>query len=377
MPGGEAYVDEAKRNGAVDIIRADRKTMAILANAEYDDPSKKCVVIGITGSNGKTSIAYFVNQLLTFWGQTPTVQGTLNSPLTTPESLDTIKHIARHVKNKGSHFIMEVSSHAIDQGRIEGINFDIKLLSNITSDHLDYHLTLEKYRACKLSFMTDYPGKSIYPNDFLSLDINTPAQLYGEFNLENVKAAAAICLACGMEMSMICQAIHHLSAPPGRCEAIDESQPFSVVVDFAHTEDGLEKLLIEARKIAKRVEGRVLTLFGCGGDRDKFKRPKMGAVAHRLSDLIVITADNPRSEKQSDIASDIVSGIPKNAQYRLIEDRKEAIRYIISCAKENDVVIVAGKGDERTQVIGDTTYVHDDREWCKIEIHRWLKESHA
>ena len=362
LPKGERYILEALQKGAASYIKCDRESLGVLADDYFGCPSKKLTVIGITGTNGKTSVTHFVASGLKEAGFHPYVIGTLNSPLTTPESLDIHEIMAKHLENGGTHFVMEVSSHAIDQKRIAGVRFAIKCLTNITQDHLDYHLTFEQYQKTKLSFMEEGGGLRLYPEDFQKEPIDFPVPLPGDFNVRNIQAAAAILRFCGISTSVISKSLSQVSAPPGRFESIKEGQPFLVIVDYAHTPDGLENVLKSIKDIARKQNGRVLTLFGCGGNRDRGKRPQMGKIATLLSDYVVITHDNPRTEDLDQIITDIVKGIPDNAtRYQVIPDRKEAIFSIIKTANPNDVVLLAGKGHETTQILIDGPISFDDR----------------
>jgi UDP-N-acetylmuramoyl-L-alanyl-D-glutamate--2,6-diaminopimelate ligase len=374
LPGGEPYIKEALSRGAKDVLHCSREEMAILANRVYAFPSKKLTVIGITGTNGKTTVAYLVGQALLLAGYDTYILGTLNASLTTPESIETQELMAKHVQKGGTHFVMEVSSHGIHQKRTDGIDFAVKLLTNITPEHLDYHETLEAYAAVKHQFMEAGEGKKIGPEVFALETIDMPCKLQGSFNHQNIKATIAILKACGFTKELLREVIPMLDPPPGRFELIEESQNFKVIVDYAHTPDGLKNILIEAKKMADMQNGRVLTLFGCGGDRDKNKRPKMGNIATGYSDVTVITADNPRHENQSAITADILGGVDPKKEVKVIENRKEAIAYIIHQASQYDVVVLAGKGHEPYQIIGDKKIMLDDSVEAR-NVLRGLDES--
>ncbi|RAP26767.1 hypothetical protein DID78_06555 [Candidatus Marinamargulisbacteria bacterium SCGC AG-343-D04] len=362
LPGGEAFCDEALKRGAANIITCSRQEMADIANRAYDFPSKKLNVIGVTGTNGKTSVCSFVGQALQVLGRKPLVQGTLNSPLTTPESLDTLTTIHAHVQEGGTDFIMEVSSHGIDQGRIEGIDFTIKCLTNISQDHLDYHPSFEHYRDTKERFMNDYPGTSLRPSGYLSYDDMLNKNLKGSFNQHNLKAALAILIESGFSLDESVRALQEVKAPPGRFEAISSTAPFEVVVDYAHTPDALENTLKEAKEMALKQNAQLITCFGCGGDRDKSKRPLMAKAAAKYSDVIIVTQDNPRTENPTHIVNDIIEGFCHEDDYSIQEDRKKAIELALQSAQKHDVVVIAGKGHEAYQMIGKESLPFDDKE---------------
>lgn len=370
LPGGEKYIPGALEKGAASYIKADRKKMAELANAYYDNPSQKLCVIGITGTNGKTTVAHLVGQALKKAGFNPYVQGTLTGKLTTPESLDTIRAMSEHLQNKGTHFIMEVSSHAIAQDRISGIIFHTKLLTNITQDHLDYHKTFEAYSQTKLSFMNDNNPNRFLPETTERVPLRFASPLSGAFNYKNMQAAVQILKACGLNEAQIQDTLSNATPPPGRFETIDEGQGFKVIVDYAHTPDGLKNVLQEAQVLATKTHGKVRVLFGCGGERDRTKRPKMGTIAHHYADHIVITQDNPRSEDPAKIIEEILAGIPQTKiPCEVILDRKQAIQHIINLAQDSDIVMIAGKGHETHQIINGKTLPFDDRE----EVRNALK----
>jgi len=262
-------------------------------------PSEDLCVIGITGTNGKTTVSYLIGEVLKSAGYKPFVLGTLNSgnrDLSTPEPDDILRFMKAHLDQGGTHFVMEVTSEGIDQARILGIDFDVKLLTNITEDHLDYHKTFDHYKTAKLGFMAEGSAQKIYPNDFADEPIAFETRLLGDFNHSNIKAAATVLRHMAIPESHIQQTLSTCSAPRGRLEKVDEGQPFAVLIDFAHTPDGLENVLRAGKELAQGRNGRLLVLFGCGGDRDSGKRPKMGKIASAIADFVVITDDNPRSE---------------------------------------------------------------------------------
>ncbi|NDC82154.1 UDP-N-acetylmuramoyl-L-alanyl-D-glutamate--2,6-diaminopimelate ligase [bacterium] len=367
LPGGERFEADARDRGAVEVRYLDRLELARFANEYFDYPSRNLQVVGVTGTNGKTTTTHLIYNGLKAAGFSPEILGTLNAELTTPESWDIARRMAAHRNVGGTHFVMEVSSHAIDQHRVDGIDFDVKLLTNITQDHLDYHKTFEAYRETKLRFMAG-PGRSIFPAEFTQTVLGFQVPLPGRFNTENFQAAVAVLRALDVSDHVISSAMASASAPPGRFELVKEGQPFDVIVDYAHTPDGLENVCLEAQRIARNRNGQFVVVFGCGGDRDRSKRPKMGRIAERLADRVIVTSDNPRSEVPGAITDDILAGLEAPERAVVILDRREAIRVAIQQAKPNDVVMVAGKGHETYQILGSETIHFDDRDECRKAI---------
>ena len=258
---------------------------------------------------------------------------------------------------------MEVTSEGIDQARILGIDFNIKILTNITQDHLDYHKTFENYQKTKLDFMNDGRAHKIYPKTFENAAVDFETRLLGDFNLLNIKAAASALRHIGISEHHIENTLSSCSPPSGRMENIDKGQPFMVLVDYAHTPDGLENVLKTLKDIAVKRNGRLLVVFGCGGNRDRGKRSKMGKIAGDFADFLVITDDNPRSEDSQKIIGEILEGVaPEFRDYVSIQDRRRAIEFIIGRSQNQDVVILAGKGHETSQILKSKTIHFDDRE---------------
>jgi UDP-N-acetylmuramyl tripeptide synthase len=343
----------------------------------YSHPSKDLYVIGITGTNGKTSVSHLIGEVLKSAGYKPFVLGTLNSgnkDLSTPESADIEKFMRDHLEQGGTHFILEVTSEGIDQARILGIDFNVKLLTNITQDHLDYHKTFENYQQTKLSFMREGNAHKINPQDFKNEPINFTTKLLGHFNLLNIKAAASILRHINISETVIQKTLSSCSPPRGRLETVDAGQQFTVLIDYAHTPDGLENVLNTLKDIAIIQKGRLLVLFGCGGNRDPGRRAKMGKIASDIVDFLVITEDNPRMEDSHVISAEIMTGVESGFQdYELIQNRSKAIEFIINKAQENDVVLLAGKGNETYQVFKTETIHFDDREEAVESISNKLK----
>ncbi|MGE5197085.1 MAG: UDP-N-acetylmuramoyl-L-alanyl-D-glutamate--2,6-diaminopimelate ligase [Deltaproteobacteria bacterium] len=392
-----------------------RMALAKLAGEFYGNPSREIKVIGITGTNGKTTVSYLLEALLQEGGINTAVIGTVNyrfngrvlpSINTTPGPVE-IQSMLAMMQNDGVGYVaMEVSSHALDQGRTEGINFHSAIFTNLTQDHLDYHGTLENYFFAKSALFKKLPPASfaVINNDDsfssrlkdetrvekvtygLKAGAEVTAQdirpevshteftlcsgrvqerirtrLIGEHNVYNILAAASWAMKEGMTLTTIKSAFDKFNGVPGRLERIDFPGDFSVFVDYAHTDDALANVIRSLRKISS---GKIIVVFGCGGERDKTKRPKMGKVVSELADSAIITSDNPRSEPPEEIIDAIKSGISKG-NYRVIADRRDAIKESLSAAGVGDIVLVAGKGHENYQIFKDRTIDFDDREVIK------------
>ena len=370
LPKGEKHLEEAMQNEASDYIVLNRPEMAKLAAKHYNYPSKKLTVIGITGTKGKTTTSYLLKAALELAGFKPYVLGTLNSDLTTPESLDTQRLMAEHLKNKGTHFIMEVSSQGIAQHRIDQIDFDIKIFTNISLEHLDLHGTFANYKKIKMGFMRKGKNIKIYPQNWQTEKIWFKHNLLGEFNAQNLKTAICALKKLNLKEKIIGKALSNISIP-GRFETINQNQDFLVVVDFAHTPDSLKNTLQTAKEITLKQSSRLLTLIGCGGNRDRQKRPLMAKIAADLSDYFIITQDNPRAENPAQIIDDMLKGVPQDTHnYQVINDRRQAIHSLINQAKTNDVVIIAGKGHETYQIIGHQKHPFDDRVEARLALKK-------
>ena len=435
---GHHYVGQAVANGAVAIIaekdvdadvpiikvRSTMRAMAILANAFYDNPTSKMQMIGITGTNGKTSVSHLIEEILRKAGKKTGLIGTIGMKIneeafetknTTPDSLTLQKYFAQMVDADVDAAVMEVSSHALHIGRVHGCQYDVTVFTNLTQDHLDYHKTMDAYRVAKSllfsqlgnGYDVNHPRYAILnvddeataeymvasqgivmtygidnDADLMARDIKTtssgttftfvmnevecPVQmaLVGKFNVYNILATIGATLASGLELDFIIQAIEDLRGVPGRFELVDACQDFNVIVDYAHTPDSLENVL---KTIREFTEGKVYCIAGCGGDRDKLKRPLMAEIASKLSDYPIFTSDNPRTEDPVAILKDMEAGAVQN-NYKTIVDRKDAIEYAINEAKAGDVVLIAGKGHETYQIIGEKVLDFDDREMARIAI---------
>ncbi len=429
---GHRYIDEAFKQGAVAVVserRAPeglaarwvqvakiRRALSQAARRLFDDPDLKLRLIGITGTNGKTTTAYLLNSILQTAGFHPGMFGTIEYRVgeriipavnTTPESLDLVEYFSELLAQGSQTAVMEVSSHALAQERVWGLHFGVAVFTNLTRDHLDYHGDFEHYFTAKRRLFegegaaapelavinTDDPwghrlldltesrqitygmdsGAQVRAKQYvqkasgLSAKVATPqgeieiaSPLLGRANLMNILAATATALGIGLSMETIQQGILSLTAVPGRLQKIDHGQPFLVIVDYAHTDDALKNVLQAARDLTGN---RLIVVFGCGGERDRTKRPVMGEVAGRLSDLAVLTSDNPRGEDPILIMNDVLVGLQKTGKPYLAEvDRHAAIRKALEEAREGDTVVLAGKGHESYQVLKDRTIPFDDRE---------------
>ncbi|MDD5401583.1 MAG: UDP-N-acetylmuramoyl-L-alanyl-D-glutamate--2,6-diaminopimelate ligase [Sulfurimonas sp.] len=393
-PQNEKFLQNAKDNGAHSIINI--KDVAKLFGIE------KIKIVGITGTNGKTTTASAIYSFLLDLGYKAAMQGTRGffmndemiegKTLTTPSVLNTYKHIYQAVSAGCEFFIMEVSSHAIAQKRVEGLNFELKILTNITQDHLDYHKTIGEYIAVKNSFFQDEGKKLInkdepkasfnFKNTFtygienpatyrlIAYSLNNAtsgiiqyfgemvpftASLHGFFNLYNLMAAiSATHLLSGKKLEDVCEVVENFAGVSGRMEQVSEVP--NVIVDFAHTPDGMAQVLNALK------EKELLVVFGAGGDRDRTKRPLMGRVAASLAKKVYITSDNPRSEEPQDIVNDILEGIEDKSIVSVELNRRKAIESALNDQKEDEVVVILGKGDETYQIIYDEMFPFDDRE---------------
>jgi UDP-N-acetylmuramoyl-L-alanyl-D-glutamate--2,6-diaminopimelate ligase len=401
-----------------------RRALARAAANFYGRPAERLKLVGITGTNGKTTTAYLVDSILRVAGHKTGLFGTIvhRTPVatrtasnTTPESLDLEQFLAEVRDAGGTHAVLEVSSHALAMNRVWACRFAVALFTNLTRDHLDFHKTLDDYFAAKRRL---FEGTGMGPPDVgvinrddprgrelagmaretltyglgngaqvtarkfalglggLAFTAETPAgpvevssPLVGRTNVYNILAAIAAAMALGIDRDAIARGIRGLSGVPGRFERIDEGQPFTVVVDYAHTDDALRNLLETAREL--KPAGRIVTLFGAGGDRDRTKRPLMGEAAGSLSDLVMVTSDNPRSEDPLGIINDVVVGLQKvRGNYRVEPDRARAIALVLGEAQPGDLVLLAGKGHEDSQILRDRTLAFDDRVAAREVLRR-------
>ncbi|MBC7327147.1 UDP-N-acetylmuramoyl-L-alanyl-D-glutamate--2,6-diaminopimelate ligase [bacterium] len=430
--------DESKlpqTNLPIILVPSSRKALAELSTRFYDYPSRKLKLIGVTGTNGKGLTCHLAYHIFRAYGYNSAYLGTLGAHLnsenlpwttkTTPEPEVIQETLSKIVKQKGEIVLMEVSSHSIAQYRNWGCEFDAMVFTNLSQDHLDYHETMESYFQTKLRLFTIYPQHSskkstaiiniddpygkrllkqislsyitygtshsatvrgyLLEQDFSYLlfhlvtptgetDIRLP--LGGVFNLYNALAASAIAYTFDVPLEIIKKGLESVSPLPGRFEVIDEGQNFPVIVDYAHTPEGIEELLSSVVPIAK---GKKIILFGCGGDRDRGKRPIMGKIAVQLADLAIITSDNPRSEEPSKIIEEILSGVPQDKMDQVIvePDREKAIRLAIEVAQKGDCVLIAGKGHETYQIFRDKVIPFDDREVVRKILRERLNATHT
>jgi len=412
-------------------VRDSRKALGVLGSRFYGEPSAHLRVIGVTGTNGKTTTAYVCKTLLEALGRRVGLIGTVAYHIgqetipashTTPGALELQQLLAKMVSGGCNTAVMEVSSHALAQDRVAGCEYDVAVFSNLTQDHLDFHHTMEEYFLAKLRLFTGLTGTR-KPNKRAILNIDDPAgeqikrichapvwtyglkakadlqsedlrlalggttfvaatpagsfpvesHLVGEHNVYNLLAAIGVALHEGATPDQVREAVTHVTNVPGRFERIMAGQRFTVVVDYAHTEDALIRLLSAAQTLKT---GRIITVFGCGGDRDRGKRPKMGAAAVRYSDVVIVTSDNPRTEDPLAIIQEIEVGMREtlkefpHAQYRIVADRREAIAVAVRTARAGDTVLIAGKGHEDYQIIGTQKFGFDDRDVAREEIER-------
>ena len=417
--------------GTLAIVPDSRAAMATIARAFYDDPSSKLTLVGVTGTNGKTTTALVVDAIFRGAGHKSGVIGTLEyrigeqrrrAPHTTPEAVDLQGLLAEMVAEGVTHAAMEVSSHALSLHRADGCQFAAAIFTNLTPEHLDFHETLEHYFEAKVRLfedpqylpargervnainVDDEAGKLIAARAlgrtltfglseqahcraeqvelgpegtrFLAIHptgrVPIKMKLIGEFNVYNAMGALAACIGMGIDPEVACSAIEEIPPVRGRFERVP-SDKRTVLVDYAHSPDGLRRALETARNVSR---GRVIVVFGCGGDRDRTKRPVMGELASRLADRCVITSDNPRSERPEAIIGEILAGIPKESRAgcSIEPDRAKAIKQAIEEAGPDDLVLIAGKGHEDYQIFAEETIHFDDRE-VATEVLRGIEEN--
>lgn len=405
---------------AVALVEHGRRGLAEISANFFSHPESRLCLSGVTGTNGKTTTTYLLESMLRTAGRTCILVGTIEyhvgdevrpSPHTTPESRDLFQLFSEGVAAGATEAVMEVSSHALEQGRVCGLHWDTAVFTNLTQDHLDFHGTMEAYFAAKAKMFTGDGGAApprvaiihsedeygqrlvsmartagsevvefgLNRGDFCAADVAlgangtrfemmTPAgrlalqtRLPGPVNVLNLLAASAAGMARGLTHEEIVRGVEEIAYVPGRFQTVDCGQPFTVAVDYAHTDDALRNLAALARQLAAPRQGRVITVFGCGGDRDRGKRPRMGLAAGEGSDLVVATSDNPRSEDPYAILNEILPGLKASGvKFEVEADRASAIRIAVREAQENDVVVIAGKGHEKVQILRDRTIPFDD-----------------
>ncbi len=393
-----------------------RRAMAVAATVFFEDPSRELVLAGVTGTNGKTTTSFLLFSILAAAGKRPGLLGTIESRVggerrpalrTTPEAIDLQRTLREMVDVGDRSCALEATSHGAELGRLDGVHFAVLAFTNLSHDHLDFHGTIERYFEAKRSLFVSAsrPPAAVNVDDpygrrladelrdaggtlltygfagdaevrpeglelgtdgssFAAGGLEIRSHLLGRFNVENVLAAVAAARLLGLEDTAIASGIASVRGIPGRFEAVDEGQPFAVIVDYAHTPDSLGNALRTATDLAER---RVICVFGCGGDRDRSKRAPMGEVAS-MADVVIVTSDNPRSEDPAAIAAEIVAGSPGEVTVEL--DRRAAIEQAVALAEPGDVVLVAGKGHEQGQEVDGTVLPFDDRAVVREALRR-------
>jgi UDP-N-acetylmuramoyl-L-alanyl-D-glutamate--2,6-diaminopimelate ligase len=399
------------------VVENSRVALAKLATNYYKNPSQNLKMIGVTGTNGKTSVTFLIKNLLKKQGQKSAIIGTtgiyiddekVESTLTTPDSV-TINKILRQVADKGIEYvIMEVSSHALDQNRAAYLDFDIALFTNITHDHLDYHQTFEAYSEAKKLLFDNLKSDGIaivnvddagykdmisdteasvslvgwdvnanyqIKNDKISNDgsqfdiehndksVTVHSPLIAQFNIMNLSLSlVAVSKILQEELLVTATGLSTITTAPGRMERVNLSNGAIAIVDYAHTPDALEKAAKVSKLMSDKTKGKLIVVFGCGGNRDKSKRPKMAEAAEKYADRIIVTDDNPRTENREKIYADIEKGLTKAGNYVVIGDRKEAIVEAVKISNSGDIILIAGKGHENYQIIDKEKIHFDDKE---------------
>jgi UDP-N-acetylmuramoyl-L-alanyl-D-glutamate--2,6-diaminopimelate ligase len=400
------------------------QAVATLAQASYGYPQSRLVNLAVTGTNGKTTVTYLVRSCIEKTGQRCGLLGTVTydtgrrsiaADLTTPDSL-AIARMQKEMVDAGcSHMVMEASSHALAQGRCAGIDFIAAAFTNLTGDHLDYHKTLDNYLDAKARLFESLSmhatavlnrqspqsaiiaqrtqarplwygidvdsdltahvesmdtGGTVYSLRYAGQAVRVRSPLLGLHNVSNHLTAAGLCLGAGLDLKAIAEGLTSLTCVPGRLDRVQWEGPFSVLVDFAHTDDALQNVLTTLRPLCK---GRLIVLFGCGGDRDKTKRPRMARVTEALADQVIVTSDNPRTEDPGQIIADVLTGVAdRQAKTLHVEpDRRHAIEWTIQQARPGDVVLIAGKGHEAYQIIGKEKYPFSDKDIAQETLQRW------
>jgi UDP-N-acetylmuramoyl-L-alanyl-D-glutamate--2,6-diaminopimelate ligase len=402
------------------VVPHGRRALARVSANFYRRPAERLAISGITGTNGKTTTSFLLNSILEAAGRKTVLVGTIEyhiagrvieAPHTTPEALELQRMFSEALGRGATEAVMEVSSHALAQGRVFGIPFSVAAFTNLTRDHLDYHGTFEEYFSAKQLLFSgcgveppavavvnvddehgrdlakfskgksqvltygwekgDFHGEKIeVGKNGTRFDMVTPdgpipiwSPLIGRVNVYNILAASAAAYGRNCRPADIATGVSLMTRVPGRFEKVDMGQPFTVVVDYAHTDDALRNLLTLAREFVSRSQGQVITVFGCGGDRDRTKRPLMGEAAGMGSDFVVLTSDNPRSEDPVAIINDVRPGVQRTGtRYALEVDRRKAIALAVDTARAGDIVLIAGKGHEKKQVTREGAAPFDDVE---------------
>jgi UDP-N-acetylmuramoyl-L-alanyl-D-glutamate--2,6-diaminopimelate ligase len=419
IENGAAYIVSQKECGCgadkMIIVEDTAEAFGVLSQAKYGEPSKKLVNLAVTGTNGKTTVCFLTRAILEAAGKKCGLIGTIlydtgseqnDAPLTTPDAGQLASLAAGMVENGAEFMAIEASSHALCQGRLSGLKFSAAAFTNLTGDHLDYHITKENYLAAKCLLFEELSqadtavlnlqspeskviakntsakvlwysieedadivaeivsmeiGRTVYNLRFAGQSEQVTTSLIGRHNISNHLAAAGLALSAGIDLAAVAKGLSGLKAVDGRLESVDCGQDFSVLVDYAHTDDALKNVLSTLRALC---DGKLIVVFGCGGDRDKTKRPRMAKQAQALADRIIVTSDNPRTEEPTQIIDDVMAGFenPDNPEITAIEDRRAAIGFAIGSAKKGDIVLIAGKGHETYQIIARTKHDFDDRQ---------------
>lgn len=430
--GAEKYISEAKEKGAVAVLSSSgaeesyafhntRKAYAALCRSFFGYPDKKLRLVGVTGTCGKTTTASMLSFILNLSGKkTGLISSAVNriaedreAVMTTPDPFHISKMLFELVSKGGEYCVIEASSQGIEQERLFGLEFETAVFTNLTEDHLDYHKTIENYinakkklfSHCKTAVLNfDDPcfaefskaAKDVNANvlsfsvksdeaNFTAKNVSVSEEhmdyilvsnaliqrfrlnMQGEFNIENALAATVAAYNCGIGIENCANILKNFSPVKGRMEILDTDTPFRVIIDYAHTPDSLKRSLLSLRRFCK---GRLILLFGCGGEREKEKRPKMGSIAANFADAVFVTTDNPRNEKPLDIIDDILSGIRnEKTPVFVCENRKEAIALALKTARKGDILLLSGKGHEKYQQIGNEKIPFDEREIIKGYLH--------
>jgi UDP-N-acetylmuramoyl-L-alanyl-D-glutamate--2,6-diaminopimelate ligase len=424
---GHDFIDQALANGAkyivcqkpcrrkgTEIISVDdsTKAAAVLAQARSGNPASKLTNLAVTGTNGKTTVAYMVRSCIQNAGQKCGLIGTIiydtgaetfEAPLTTPDCLTIAERQSQMLKAGAKFMVIEASSHALDQNRLATIDFKAAAFTNLTGDHLDYHKTKEEYLTAKTKLFAGLSPDSVAilnkqspeaeliakktkaktlwyavdaPADITahieSMDIGgtvftlaladrssiVKTHLLGMHNVSNHLAATGLCLAAGFDLETIAAGLSALQGVPGRLEKVNWNGDFAVLVDYAHTDDALKNVLSTLKPLCR---GKLRVVFGCGGDRDRTKRPRMAKVVEQLADSVIVTSDNPRTEKPMDIINEIITGFSRGSSFKVEPDRRKAVALAIESAAKNDIILIAGKGHEDYQIIGKQKFPFSDK----------------
>ena len=419
---GHRFIEAAVKNGAAAVIGEDdvqcnctyvktadsRKALALCAAEFFGHPERELKIIGITGTNGKTTTTYLIRQILMLKGLRCDLIGTnqiiigeevIESSRTTPESLELFEMFSKMAKSGGEYVVMEVSSHSLELSRVYGVQFETAVLTNITQDHLDFHKTMENYALAKAKLFSMSKTSAINEDDgyaglmkqnavgkTITYSVEKESDIHaqnirmsergvifdiyvdgitheirlgipGMFSVYNALAAICACLNIGVDITDIEKGLVLAKSVKGRIEVVHTNTPYTVIIDYAHTPDGLMNIISAVRAFAKE---RVITVFGCGGNRDATKRPQMGRIAEELSDVAIVTSDNPRCEQPMEIIEDILKGMSGD-NYTVVENRREAIAYAMGIAQKDDIIILAGKGHETYQEIDHVKHDFDER----------------